>query len=50
MTRLTALKIAFAGAGAVVLFYGIRYDDEFIRWVGIALLAVAVLLRLFNKR
>ena len=49
-SRLTVLKIAFAAAGALVLGYGMREDDEFIRWIGIALLAVAFLLRLFNRK
>ena len=48
--RLTVLKLTFAAVGALVLGYGMREDDEFIRWVGIALLAVAFLLRLFNQR
>ena len=50
MSRLTWLKLALFLVGVVVLGYGMRVDDEFIRWVGIAFLAVAVAMRLLNRR
>jgi hypothetical protein len=50
MKRHTAIKLAFAVAGLLVWGYGQRVDDATIRWVGIALLAAAVLLRFLPKR
>ena len=50
MTTLDYTKVGLGLVGAIVLGYGMRVDDELIRWVGIAFLAVAVALRLFNKK
>jgi hypothetical protein len=50
MTRYTQLKLAFAVIGIVVWGYGQRVDDAILRWLGIALLVVAFLLRFLPKR
>jgi hypothetical protein len=50
MKRHTAIKLAFFVAGLLVWGYGQRVDDSIIRWVGIAFLAAAVLLRFLPKR
>jgi hypothetical protein len=49
MNRLTIAKLAFALAGIAIFAYGARVDDGTIRWVGIAFVVVAFLLR-FAKR
>lgn len=50
MTTLTWVRFAVVVAGILVWAYGYRADDAMIRWVGIALLAVAVLLRFWPGR
>jgi hypothetical protein len=50
MTTPTWIRFAVAVAGILVWAYGYRADDAAIRWVGIALLAVAVLLRFWAPR
>jgi hypothetical protein len=50
MTTLTWVRFALAVAGILVWAYGLRIDDRTIRWGGIALLAVAVLLRFWPRR
>ena len=50
MTPLTAAKIALAVAGLFTFGYGIRVDSANVRWVGIALVAVAAVLRFFGPR
>ena len=49
MSRLTIAKLAFALVGIAVFAYGARVDDRIVRWVGIAFVVVAFLLR-FVKR
>ena len=49
MSRLTIAKLAFALVGIAVFAYGARVDDRIVRWVGIAFVVVAFLLR-FAKR
>jgi hypothetical protein len=44
------MRLAIAAVGVAVWVYGYRVDDDRIRWVGIAVLAVAVFLRFFAPR
>ncbi|HVE79752.1 MAG TPA: hypothetical protein VNA89_12850 [Gemmatimonadaceae bacterium] len=50
MTALTWLKIVLAGLGLATFLYGYSVDDANIRWVGIALVAAAFLLRFVGRR
>ena len=50
MERVTVLKIACALAGVGIFAYGVRSEDNVVRWVGIALVIVAFLLRFVKKR
>ena len=50
MTQLTRTKLLVAVAGAAVWVWGVRSGDERLRWAGIALLVLAFLLRLLNRR
>jgi hypothetical protein len=45
MDRITVAKIALALAGVGMFAYGIRSEDNLVRWVGIGLVVVAFLLR-----
>jgi hypothetical protein len=47
---LTRIKLALALMAAIVFGYGVRVDSENVRWVGAALLVVALLLRFFRPR
>ena len=50
MTQLTTLKLALAAVGILIWFFAHRAGDERLRWVGIALLVIAVLLRFVGRR
>ena len=50
MTPLTTAQLALAVIGLVVWGYGTRLEDPRVGWVGIALLAVASLLRFAKRR
>ena len=50
MTPLTAIKIALAVAGLLAFGYGVRVDSATIRWVGIAFVAAAAILRFVRPR
>ena len=50
MTPLTTVKIALAVAGLLAFGYGIRVDSATIRWVGIAFVAAAAVLRFVRPR
>jgi Zn-dependent membrane protease YugP len=50
MTPMMVAKLALALAGMLVFGYGVRADVATIRWIGIALVAVAVLLRFVPTR
>jgi hypothetical protein len=50
MNYYTQLKIALAAIGLVFWGYGYRVESPTLRWIGIAFLAVAVILRLVPKR
>lgn len=49
MTQLTIAKIALAAAGVIVWWYGNQSGQRTLAWIGIALLAVAVILRFVGK-
>lgn len=44
------MKLALAAVGIITWAYGVREDDHRIRWLGIAFLACAFLLRFFFRR
>ena len=50
MTRLNQLKLGLVIAGLIVWGYGARVDISWLRWVGIGLFAVAVVLRFVGPR
>jgi hypothetical protein len=50
MERVTVLKIACALAGMGIFGYGVRAEDDVIRWVGIGFVILAFLLRFVKKR
>jgi hypothetical protein len=50
MISMTWARFALAVVGILVWGYGYRVDDPMIRWIGIAFLAVAVLLRFVPRR
>jgi hypothetical protein len=50
VTPLTTIKMAFAGAGILVFGYGIRADQSVVRWIGIALVGVAFVLRFVTPK
>jgi hypothetical protein len=50
MDRLTVAKVAFALAGIGIFAYGVRSEDVVVRWVGIAFVVVAFLMRFVKKR
>lgn len=49
MSPLLTAKIALALAAAIFFGLGIRTDNPALRWAAIAFLAIAVLLRFFDK-
>jgi hypothetical protein len=49
MTPLLTLRAALALAGVAVFLYGARTDLTQVRWVGIALLGIAFLLRFLDR-
>jgi predicted membrane metal-binding protein len=49
MTPLTTAKLVLAFAGIAVFFYGWNKGLAPLRWIGIALVAAAVLLRFFSR-
>lgn len=50
MTRLTRLKLLVAAAGVIMWGFGVRWQDERVTWVGVALLAAAFFLRFLGRR
>ena len=50
MDRLAVLKIALALAGVGIFGYGVQSEDATVRWVGIACVVAAFLLRFLKKR
>ena len=50
MNRYLRYKVGLAVIGVLVLIWGLRIDDPMIRWIGIGLLAVSVLIRFIPKK
>lgn len=50
MDRINVAKIALALAGVGIFAWGIRSEDSVVRWVGIACVVAAFLLRFARKR
>lgn len=50
MTEQTIAKIVIAGAGLAVFLTGVRTENDLLRWIGIALVAVAFFLRFLKRR
>jgi len=48
MDRITVTKIALALAGVGMFAFGVRSEDPVVRWIGIALVVIAFLLRFFK--
>jgi hypothetical protein len=50
MTQLTTAKLVLAAAGLMVWGIGIQNGPELLKWIGIALLASAVILRFIGRK
>ena len=50
MSALSQLKLGLALIGLILFGYGMRVDDNRLRWMGIGFLAAATILRFFRKR
>ena len=50
MSNYLRIKVALAAAGILLLLWGLRVDDERVRWFAMGLLAISVLMRLIPKR
>jgi hypothetical protein len=50
MDRVTLAKVACALVGVAIFAFGARNDDPVFRWVGIAFVVIAFLLRFVKKR
>ena len=50
MTRVTQLRLAAALIGVIIWAYAYRADDNRLRWIGIAFLALALLFRFAEPR
>ena len=50
MTPMTTAKLTLALIAAILFAYGARNDVPVLRWAAIAFLAIAVLLRFFDRK
>lgn len=50
MTRAAQIKLALFAIGIVIWGYGYTVDDSNIRWIGIAFLLVALLVRFIARK
>lgn len=50
MKSLVALKLALGAIGCVVFLYGVRADDPRLRWIAVAFLVAAFLVRFLPQR
>jgi hypothetical protein len=50
MQQVTAMKLALAASGLMIWGYGVRTNETFPTYLGIAMLATAVILRFLVKR
>jgi hypothetical protein len=49
VNALSHFRLGMAAAGVILWGYGARADVEWLRWTGIAFLAVSVILRLWRR-
>ena len=49
MSSLTRAKFALALIGMILFGYGVRVDDDRLRWMGIGFLAVSLILRWWRR-
>ena len=49
MSHLTRAKIALALIGVILFGYGVRAEDDRLRWMGVAFLAISVILRWWRR-
>ncbi len=50
MNEKVIAKVVIAAAGLAVFFAGVRTGLDWVRWIGIALVAVAFLMRFSTRR
>jgi hypothetical protein len=50
MTPVTTARLIVALIAAILLVYGIRTDDEAVRWAGIGFLVAALIMRFIRPR
>lgn len=50
MTPFTIAKLALILIAGILLAWGIRTDDNALRWAGIAFLFIALIMRFFKPR
>ena len=50
MDRVTLAKVACALVGVAIFAFGVRTENPVFRWVGIAFVVIAFLLRFVKKR
>ena len=50
MSRYMQVKVGLSAIGLILLIWGIRTDDTWLRWVAIGFLIASVLMRLLPKR
>ena len=50
MSNYLRIKLALTASGILLLLWGLRIDDERVRWYAMALLAASVLMRFVPKR
>ncbi|HYN81077.1 MAG: hypothetical protein M3O61_03150 [Gemmatimonadota bacterium] len=50
MTPITTARLIVALIAAILLVYGMRMDDEAVRWAGIGFLVAALLMRFIRPR
>ena len=48
--NLQTMRLAIAAVGVAVWVYGQQSDNGDVRWIGIAMLAIAVLMRFIPRR
>jgi membrane protein implicated in regulation of membrane protease activity len=50
VTPLSAWRSTIAIVGVLVFLYGAKTENEIVRWVGVACLAIALVLRFLGRR
>jgi hypothetical protein len=50
VSPLSHIKLGLATAGVILFAYGVRAELPWLRWAGIAFLAVAAVLRFWGRR